>query len=512
MKILCLADNSSTDRWGHLLSFDYAKEKKFKFQGLLEQKDNYNNGVYHVGTMDMDTKNIISIAKKEFDKVIFINQKQNQFSHHRIFLAMWELIKNLRINGVQVEEENSEIFQYLYNWEDVFEKNRNICILPFVEIHNHGIGGLNLCGRSMNHPVIEKEKFSDILEAWVEGKNINNIRKSMLCGQRVDHCKQCHFYEDKNVRDQRWNYSFDWIARLQIKNINDLTKIKNPLHYNLRLSNKCNLMCKMCNSDYSHLLEKESKTIQDPELKEFLKEKVHHYNANFENIDLNKVLSIYITGGEPTFNPLTYDFLQKCIDNKKTNLIINIQTNAAKITPKFFSLTKYFKNLTMNCSVDGVGKINEYQRWLLNSDVQTKNILEFYKQGHHIHIIHVVSIYNISTIGDTMHYFDNMFPFASVQLQWAGFKGDILNPYNHTNKTMIVKSLQKAKQAKCYWHNESGTTEIINNLFSFYNDSTSKPNLKKLQKFFWYNDHLDLMRGSKLIEYIPDLEACRKYL
>ena len=512
MKILCLADNSSTDCWGHHLSVDYAKEKKIKFRGLLQESEYYSDGIYHVGTMDMDTKKIISIAKKEFNKVVFINQEQDQFSHHRIFLAMWKLIKDLRIGGVEVEEENKEIFQYLYNWEEVFEKNRNICALPFMEIHNHGIGGLNLCGRSMSYPIYEKEKFSDMLEAWREGKNINKIRKSMIEGQRINHCKSCHYYEDKNVKDQRWNYSFDWIARLRIKNVDDLIKIKNPLHYNIRLSNKCNLMCKMCSGDYSHLLEKESKSIQDIELKTFLKEKVNEYNASFENIDLDTVLSIYVTGGEPTFNPLTNNFLQKCIDIKKTNLMINIQTNAAKITPKFFSLTKHFKNLSMNCSVDGVGKINEYQRWLLNSDTQTKNILEFHKQGHHIHIIHVASIYNISTIGDTMHHFDNTFPFASVQLQWAGFKEDILSPYNHTNKCIVVESLKKAKQSKCYWHNESGTTEIINNLFNFYNDPNSKPNLEKLRKFFWYNDHLDKMRGSKLIDYIPDLEECRNYL
>lgn len=510
MKILCLVDNSSTDRWGHQLSYNYAKKKKIKFNGLLEEKDNYEDGVYHVGTMDMDARSIISIAKNNFDKIIFLNQKQEQFSHHRIFLALWKLIKDLKKNQIDVEEENKDILQYLYDWECLFEKNRNICVLPFVEIHNHGIGGLNLCGRSMNYPIHEDKKFTNILDAWSNGTNINKIRKGMINGERIDYCKNCHVYEDQNIRDQRWNYSFDWIARLKIKNKNDLLKIKNPLHHNLRLSNKCNLMCKMCNGDYSHLIEKEIEGIKDLELKNFIDEKTYHYNANLNEINLDNVLSIYITGGEPTFNPTTYDFLQKCINHNKTDLIINIQTNAAKITPKFFSLTKYFTNVTMNCSIDGVGKINEYQRWLLNSETQTQNIIKFYEQGHHIHIIHVVSIYNIGSIGDTMHFFDSNFPFASVQLQWAGFNEDILSPYNHTNKSLVIESLEKAKQSKCYWHNESGTTEIIDNLYNFYVDAKSKPRLQKLRKFFWYNDHLDLMRGSKLKDYIPELEECRK--
>ena len=36
---------------------------------------------------------------------------------------MWKLIKDLRIGGIEVED-NKEIFQYLYDWEELFEKNR----------------------------------------------------------------------------------------------------------------------------------------------------------------------------------------------------------------------------------------------------------------------------------------------------------------------------------------------------------------------------------------------------
>lgn len=510
-KILCLGDNTSAEAWAHKLAKKFAEENNLTFRGMvtnLEQK--IEDGCYHTGPVSMQPSDIISISKN-FNKVVLLNQTQDQFSHNRIFLAMWKLIKDLKIGGIEVEEKK-EIFQYLRDWEDLFEKNRNICVLPFTEMHNHNIDGLNLCGRSMSYPIKEEKKFSDLLEAWSNGTNIKKIREDMLNGKRIDRCTNCHVYEDRDIRDQRWNYSFDWISRLKIKNVEDLKKIKKPLHYNLRLSNKCNLMCKMCGSEYSHLIEKETKNIKDPKLKIFLGEKKHHYDADLEKIDLDNSLSIYLTGGEPTFNPLVYKFLQRCIDSKKTKLTINIQTNAAKITPKFFSLTKNFTKMTFNCSVDGVGKINEYQRWLLNSEVQTKNIINFYKQGHHIHIIHVVSIYNITTIGDTMHYFDNTFPFASVQLQWASFKEDILSPYNHPNKNMVFLSLHKAKKSKCYWHNESGTTVIINDLYNFYKDTNSKANLEKLRKFFWYNDSLDSIRGSKLADYIPELEECRKYI
>lgn len=512
-RVLCLADNTSKEAWGHKLTEKFARENNFVFRGAVTHlHQNLKNGCYYTGPVSMQQKDILDMAKQKFDKIVLIDQEQEKFSHFRIFLDMWKLVKDMKKAGIDIEIVNQENMQYLYDWEDRFTKNRSICVLPFTEIHNHGIGGLNLCGRNMGEPIHEEKNFPNSIEKWSKGKNINKIREDMLNGKRIDRCKSCRAYEDRGIKDQRWNYSFDWIARLKIKNINDLKKIKTPLHYNLRLSNKCNLMCRMCSADYSHLIEKEDKNIQDSIFKNIRREKEYKYNAIFENVDLDNILSIYITGGEPTFNPVTYNFLQKCIDINKTDLTINIQTNAAKITPKFFSLTKQFKNMTMNCSVDGVGKVNEYQRWLLKSDIQHKNIINFYRQGHHIHIIHVVSIYNVSTIGDTMNYFDTEFPFASVQLQWAGFGGDILSPYNHPNRSLVLISLQKAKESKCYWHNESGTTEIINNLYDFYKDPSSKPELEKLKKFFYYNDILDKHRGSKLADYIPELEDCRKYI
>lgn len=511
-KILCLGDNTSADAWAHHLTEKFAKKNNIIFRGMVINIDqNFENGCYHIGPVSMQEKDIISISKK-FNKIVLLDQKQEQYSHHRIFLAMFKLINDLRKQNIDVEEESKDVFAYLYYWDDLFTKNRSICALPFTEYHDHSIDGLNLCGRSMSRPIKEEENFTNNLEAWSNGSQINKIRENIIDGKRINYCKTCYAYEDKNIKDQRWNYSFDWIAKLKIKKIEDLKKVSKPLHYNVRLKNKCNLMCRMCSGNYSHLIEKENEKIEDKKFKSLLAKKELNYNGSLNNIDLNTNPSVYITGGEPTIVTELYNFLKKCIRLKKNNLNINIQTNAAKLNLKFLSLIKNFKNVTMCCSIDGVGKINEYQRWNINSDEQEKNIHKLQQQGHKIHITHVVSIYNVSTLGKTLKYFDDQFPFASVQLQWAEYKQNILNPYNHPNKSLVLKSIKEAKNTKCYWHNESGTTSIINDLYKFYNDNNSKPNYNELQNFFHYNDTLDRIRGSRLENYIPDLEECRKYI
>jgi organic radical activating enzyme len=515
-KILCLVDNSSKEAIGNQIAQEFSKKCNIRFIGLLSKQTDYDFGVYHVGPYDMDTKTIISIAKKYFNKVILLDQKQEQYSHFRIFLSMFKLIKDMRNQGIEIEEQNTQIFKYLYDWEDIFEKNRNICALPFFECHDHSNGGITLCGRSMNHPIVEENTFDNSIEAWKYGEKINDIRKKIVLGEKIDHCRGCHVYEEKNIRDQRWNYSFNWLAKLKILNIEDLKKKSTPLHYDIRLKNKCNLMCRMCDAKYSHLIEKENKKITDSKFKKlFVYENKNKFNGSLQNIDvenLSSMSSVYITGGEPTINNDLYSFLQRCINIKKTNFELNIQTNAARTNLKLLNLLKHFTCITMNCSIDGVGKVNEYQRWRIKNQEQEKNIYKFQQQGHKIHLIHVITIYNISTIGKTLKYFDESFPFASIQLQIAASPKNVLNPYNHLDRNTVLLSIIEAKTSKCYWHNESGTTAIINHLHDFYNNPNAKPDYEELKNFFYYNDVLDKQRGSLLADYIPDLELIRQKL
>ena len=229
---------------------------------------------------------------------------------------------------------------------------------------------------------------------------------------------------------------------------------------------------------------------------------------------MDTVKRIYIAGGDPSVMSSVYRFMEKCIERNKTDFTFNMQTNSVNIKPKFYELCRQFSNMCISTSVDGVGKINEYVRWNTIDHKQKANIHKFYEQGNKVHIISVVSIYNVATLGETMEMFDREFPYAPIQLQWAGFKDDLLDPYNHPNRKLVFESMKKAKKTKCYWHNESGTTNIVNGLYDFYGDPQNADTFdrEKLRRFFKYNDVLDRSRGSKLADYIPDLESCRKHI
>jgi len=508
-KVLCLADNSSADAWGHKLTEKFSKENNLTFRGSLEGVDKLESGCYHIGPVVFQQKDIIKKAKL-FSKVVLIDQKQEQFSHSRIFLAMWKLVNDLKEAGVSVEVQNKNNMQYLYNWEKIFNENKSICMNPWILMHDGQSGYTNLCGRNWTR--IKKRKD---IKNWKTDPDYLKVRQKMLQGKKLSGCQMCYDFEKKGMKDMRWTDSFDWITKLKLKNTNDLQKLQNPVYFEVRPSNKCNIKCRMCAPMYSHLIKKETESIKDKKFQALVTHSDYDKSIlntpSFNLLNLDTIKRVYIAGGEPTVMPEVYGFLRKCINKNKTNFEININTNAVKISEPLFKLFKKFPKLWFTCSIDGTPKTTEYSRWGTTSKIQIQNIHKLKKNGAGIHIISVISIYNVHEIGETMQFFDKEFPYATIQLNHAGYRHDLLSAWNHPNRNLVLKSLKKAKETKCYYHQERGSKTIVDALYDYYSKNNTFDK-EKLSNFFYYNDTLDKKRGSKLSDYIPQLEECRKYI
>ena len=61
-------------------------------------------------------------------------------------------------------------------------------------------------------------------------------------------------YEENGIESYRQFETKEWITKLGITAIEDLDQISQPYYYELRLSNKCNLMCRGCKPQFSHLI------------------------------------------------------------------------------------------------------------------------------------------------------------------------------------------------------------------------------------------------------------------
>ena len=509
MKVLCFGDNTSKEAWAHKLSKNFAEKNKLTFRGMFNiNTKEILDGCYHTSTHELSTKKIIE-SKKNFNQFIILDQPQERYSHHSLFQRMFQLIQFFREKNIEFTMLNPKNFEIIEYWTNLLTTNRSFCLRPWITYASFN-GYRRSCerGESALKPLI---KSTDKID-WQNNEAFNNLRSRMLKGlPNEENCGWCIMHEKFGSHlTTRWHDTLQWATKLKLKNINDLKKFTSPVYYEIRPGNKCNIMCRSCTPGFSSLIEEEYKNIDHPYFKKYYEKQKRGYDS-FDVVDLDTAKTIYVTGGEPTINAEFYAFLRKCIKENKTNFNLRINSNFMKISNPIRELFKHFNDIGFTVSIDGTPKVTEYIRWKTVQEQVEKNIYLLKNDGHEMACISVVSIYNITTIGETLEYLETKFPFFTVQLNYGGHRGDILNCFNHPNKDMVIASLEKARKSKIYYDNERDTKSLLDSLYKHYT-SDYKVDYDKLKKFFEYNDILDKSRGSKLGDYIPELEACRKLI
>lgn len=160
--------------------------------------------------------------------------------------------------------------------------------------------------------------------------------------------------------------------------------IKSPRHYaiekydtfsyqtvalktlDVKFTNTCNLMCRMCFPGSSSLIEKfytiheRPAFMQPPSLINYkASEKVKYVkNAIKNGLDLLKV-----TGGEPFACKYFVEIINWCIQNGyEKNLTLSLVTNGTKFSKTILNKLVKFKKLKIVVSIDGTGPTYEYIR------------------------------------------------------------------------------------------------------------------------------------------------------
>jgi hypothetical protein len=410
----------------------------------------------------------------------------------------------LELRGKTVDFRTNKNVQGFVFFQKLFKENKSFCLYPWINYIQEG-DNLALCARSGAHTTTV-EKAVD----WVNNQEYQQIRNNMLDGVLMPiSCKTCYNLEDRGVESYRIFESLDWAARLDLKNLDDVKKITKPYYYEMRVSNKCNLMCRGCEPKYSHLIEKESKVHNI--VYDYIPAARNIYsdlkNINIDNLD--QTSRVYLTGGDPTVIPEIHNFIEQCAIQGKTDFELTMCTNAAKLTSKFLNVCKKFSNVHFSASIDGYGLVNDYWRWGSEWNTVVRNIKTLQQEGHKISINTVPGIYNVTNLHLLYEFLDSEFSNISVYLQLNCFPHQ--NIWNHPNCEMVIDSMKKIQRTKTYFADGKSNKTTIDSCLEYYN-KYPKFDSNLLQKFFAHNDKLDQARGSRLGDYIPELEACRKYL
>ena len=416
---------------------------------------------------------------------------------------------------------------------DIVSKSKSLCPMLWAHITVEPTSIQSFCCISMHK---DNRKQSSLKDYW-DGKEINIARKQMLNNDRPYQCKTCWEQEDAGVKSHRSNLTsmfksdFDHLDvgywKIMYDNLNSTLTDKKmqhqPMYYDIKFGNLCNLKCRMCGPGASSQINKEAKEYEslfnsdlypngpvDESKFLWIKEKDGWWKE-FNNFT-HDAYKFKFTGGEPLLNDQVIDFLNYMVKTDRSkDTMIHLITNGTKINEQLIKETLLkFKAVKLNVSVDGAYDHYEYIRYpgrwnkltsniQLLKDLSPNSMTEDYDYNRMtLSISPVLQFYNLFNIIDIYLYAESIPSlilernFVMSPKYWAPnnltdeMKKIVINYYNEN------KSRLKFEQHRKH----------IDNYITYLSNSTINDE-KALYRFAKYTKTYDKIRGQNFKESCP---------
>jgi MoaA/NifB/PqqE/SkfB family radical SAM enzyme len=259
---------------------------------------------------------------------------------------------------------------------------------------------------------IDWNSIDDLDEWFRELPIFKQIRKSLDAGYEVKPCERCWVQEHSNVTSRREYKNSQFLSEKDNITIKKL---------DLRISNKCNVQCKMCNPGNSDQILKLGKELYKNGITSLL----YKPDAEiFEQSNVSKILDLVLklpnlemitfAGGEPFIMPEVEDFLLNMVKANRLDVRIEFITNCTVIKTDIINLLKNFKYVTISCSIDGIGDQLEYQRYPTKWKTVERNFDKVYNANfEEVVITPCISLLNLTDLTKFVNW-ANSYPNAVV--------------------------------------------------------------------------------------------------
>jgi MoaA/NifB/PqqE/SkfB family radical SAM enzyme len=275
--------------------------------------------------------------------------------------------------------------------------SKTFCMHPFTGLATREDGAVKVCCRS--HPIGYIQDHS-LEEIW-NNDTIKRIRHQVLNNERPPECLPCFTLEDQGVESLRQRHINGVIPEARI-NLYPTSLDKLEKDYSMpfdiptmeiKLNNLCNLKCRMC-----HPMDSTSwndwEQVEDFYKKEgnFIVQKINDLNLknkpfldSFVDTDnwwksFEKLLPYFrrveFAGGEPLMDPTHYKILDMLAPYGH-QIEIKYATNLTTLGKSNRTVWQYwpkFKSVSVNVSIDGIGRSYEYIRGNANWAELVNNI------------------------------------------------------------------------------------------------------------------------------------------
>ena len=412
----------------------------------------------------------------------------------------------------------------------------NFCILPFIHLSTRTNGAMQLCChansgsaedyRSIGHNRKDTGEFvyvdKDQPSQYWNTEYYKNIRKKFMQGKAPIECRACFKEEASGYRSKRQWENDEWSERISFDNVlervePDGTAPFDIKYADMKLGNKCDLACLMCNPgdsskwipDYNKLMksdiDQETKNILEWRKEEGRLNWYRHDSVFWKDIQskLDTMESFYIIGGEPTINSEFESFLEMCVKSGHSGRInLRFNTNGLTTTERHLELYKRFKNVLIHLSIDGIGSYHDLIRYPSNWQEMEKKLdwWDATSDNVEVTIDTTASILNIMHIPDIVKWkLEKNYKKISKYPTNKGLIGiHFLHSPEFLNVTVLPKELKEI------------VTEKYNELFNYLD----KDVLSKYKKFHALLDFMNSKDNShmwqKTIKYLDNMDTIRQ--
>jgi MoaA/NifB/PqqE/SkfB family radical SAM enzyme len=237
---------------------------------------------------------------------------------------------------------------------------KHFCILPFVHLHLETTGVLTPC--CINREKMAHIRDGSLAELWNSEKFVQ-MRAAMLADTYIPGCEACYSQERGKGESLRTRFNERYEKYLPAAT----DTVGQPVYFDLRFSNICNLKCRTCEHRSSSLWYEDAKALglrtanqavinatDDPEalmaqLREFIPNAVEFYFA----------------GGEPLVMDEHYRILDMLIEAGRTDVRLGYNSNFMKTQFKGTSVFEYwrqFADVQLSVSLDAIDEAAAYVR------------------------------------------------------------------------------------------------------------------------------------------------------
>lgn len=405
------------------------------------------------------------------------------------------------------------------------------CSLPFVQYSTYNGGRYRLCCMAKEPAELVNQEELGINETW-NHNYIKDVRRRMTAGEKLPECVECHHLERNGIMSSR-----QWENKVWADVIDEIVadasandwKVDQPLQFDFRLGNLCNLQCQMCNKEASHLVSVERAAMiksglgaDHPDWEgQIASKKEALLQPGIDWTDFRAMLpyarKIKLIGGEPTVATDMFKLLDIAVESGHADHIeLSFYTNITNMQDRWLNQLAKFEKVIVNCSLEGMGAMNDYLRPPSKWDSVWKHfdkLVKFAdtKEGKRIKV-RVTTVNQLTNALHTAKFWKFMHDYQMTSNRGIGMStNQLVEPAYYSmahapewlkeeQRQQVLEFLETIKESPHYEQYEEPLMEMVN----FSLDSEHKYNHLIMRQYINVTENYDKHRGHSVTTVSPE--------